>query len=154
MSDLIVRPSVYEAMCVPEDMEDAYLWTYKARRRQGGLWSVHPLERDLCWGRDGQWVPDRVPWQDSEEWLAAHRYEYPEAIQLITYHAKYTPFHSRWGKMTAPDAVVFDAYRNEMRQKKQQCHIHPDDDDYAVFPGSSRPDNCEVARGRSETGES
>ena len=74
-----VQPTTYQVSAVPETHPDASLFTVAVEYRGHDLWAVTRLGE--CLSRAGVWEYETRPSEHTDEWLADHRFPYPEAMR-------------------------------------------------------------------------
>lgn len=75
-----VEPTVYRVSCLPSAHPDASHFTVCVEWRGRGLWAI--TRHGECLSASGVWEYETRPSERSDEWLAQHRFPYPEAIRL------------------------------------------------------------------------
>lgn len=90
----------FEVSCVPRDHPERAAFTINVEYRGHGLWAVTHLGR--CYAADGSRSPESLPSERRDEWLAAHRFPFDEALAL----AKQIAPHLRVGRWGVTEALA------------------------------------------------
>lgn len=73
--------SCTEISSMPEDMPERYHFTIEVKRTAPERFAVR--WRGDCWNNEThEWDYEHIPSERTDEWKAAHRYSYDEAIRL------------------------------------------------------------------------
>lgn len=75
-----VRVTAYAVSCLPEDNVNAYHFTLKVEYRGYGKWAV--LIGPYCYSADGEYDYEPSSSSRTDEWLATHRFDLDEALEL------------------------------------------------------------------------
>lgn len=75
-----VEPTEYTVCAVPQDVQDWYLFAIIVARTAPDRWAVRMRSR--CLDADGAWDYESIPSERTDEWLAAHRFDLPTALDL------------------------------------------------------------------------
>lgn len=75
-----VAPTTYRVSCLPADHPEASHFTVCVEWRGRDLWAV--TRHGECLSRSGVWGYESLPSGRTNEWLAEHRFPYPEAVRL------------------------------------------------------------------------
>ncbi|MFD3594377.1 hypothetical protein ACFWU5_16760 [Nocardia sp. NPDC058640] len=83
-----------EVSCLPRDHPERVLFTVNVEYRGNGLWAVTHLGR--CYAADGSRDVESIPSERRDEWLAAHRFPFDQALALAKQIAPFVR-NGRWG---------------------------------------------------------
>lgn len=75
-----VEPTTYEICGLPEDDENASVWTITVERRDVDSWAV--CRHGRCLGKDGEWDLEPIPSSRTTRWLWSHRFSLERAVEL------------------------------------------------------------------------
>ncbi|MEV6219851.1 hypothetical protein [Nocardia sp. NPDC051833] len=70
----------YEVSCLPRDHPERFAFTLGVEYRGYDRWAVTHLGR--CYAADGSRDNETIPSERRDEWLAAHRFPFDEALAL------------------------------------------------------------------------
>ncbi|MFE7462321.1 hypothetical protein ACWFMI_24965 [Nocardiopsis terrae] len=74
-----IEPTTYRVSCLPTDHPGAHHFTVCVEWRGGDLWAI--TRHGLCLSSAGDWEYETRPSERTDEWLADHRFSYPEAMR-------------------------------------------------------------------------
>lgn len=74
-----VDPTTFRVSCLPADHPEAHPFTVCVEWRGRDLWAV--TRHGMCLSRSGVWEYETRPSERTDEWLAEHRFPYPEAME-------------------------------------------------------------------------
>lgn len=84
--EVAVHATRFQVTVLPLDDINAFTWSLTVEYRGHDRWAVLRGAR-VCLSRSGSWDYESIPSEREDEWIAAHRFEYAEAIQLAIKHA-------------------------------------------------------------------
>lgn len=98
----------YIVTLLPEDFREGYLWAVFVEYRGRDLWAVTRLGE--CLGADGEWDPEPSPPHRDDDWLAAHRFSYGEAMRLADEQCR-LPVSTSHGMISPQEAFLRESQR-------------------------------------------
>lgn len=99
-----IEPTRYEVSVLPRDFPDGDMWTITVEYRGRGLWGVFKTGKQ-CLGSDGEWDFESLPSGREDDWKETHRFPLGRALALAEETARTLTIGTRFGPMTAYDAI-------------------------------------------------
>lgn len=103
------HPTEYTVSCLPLDHPDADSFTLYVRWTGGDRWKVTTMFKDAL-AADGEWDGEPLPSERTDEWLAAHRFDFDTALALAKEHAPRMTLRAR-GRVLTVDEILAQGQR-------------------------------------------
>lgn len=100
-----VTPVKFRVSVLPDDYQEGWAWDLMVEYRDKDKWAV-VLRDTRCLSVDGTWNYEPSPSSRTEEWKAAHRFTFDEAIRLA--------------KKEAPNVAVNDIRASALARRLQE----------------------------------